>query len=126
MKLLDKAVQLEQEADAFGFSWETPQQIMDQIESECLEVREHLVADDATRDNEALEEEMGDLLHAALSLCVFYKFDPKITIKKTLDKFERRLNAVKSLAEEQGLAHLKGHEFDELMQFWDAAKQQVG
>jgi uncharacterized protein YabN with tetrapyrrole methylase and pyrophosphatase domain len=124
--LLAKVVELEQDADAFGFRWETRDQIMAQIESECLEIREHLDVNDDSVNHHALEEEIGDLLHAVFSLCVYCQFDPKHTLQKALSKFERRLNAVKNSAHEQGIHHLNGYAFDELMRFWDAAKAQVG
>ena len=72
MALLDKVVLLEQEADAFGFRWETTDQIMAQIESECAEISEHLHAGFAQANQAELQEEIGDLLHAVFSLCVFF------------------------------------------------------
>lgn len=119
MDLLDKAVRLEQEADTFGFKWETTAQIMQQIRSECVEITEHL--DQPTRQG-ALQEEIGDLLHAVLSLCVFCKLSPQETLQKTLNKFERRLMFVKQFAHAEGKSHLNGQPFTELMRFWDQAK----
>ena len=126
MALLDKVVLLEQEADAFGFRWETTDQIMAQIESECAEISEHLHAGFAQANQAELQEEIGDLLHAAFSLCVFCKMSPSDTLKKTLEKFERRFNAVKTIAEKRGLTSLNGYPFEELMAVWDQAKQLVG
>ena len=125
LDLLDRVVFLEQDAAAFGFRWETSAQIMAQIESECVEISEHLA--EGTQANQyALEEEIGDLLHAVFSLCVFCHFNPAETLKHTLDKFERRLNAVKKIAHERGLTDLNGHAFNELMCIWELAKQKVG
>ena len=126
MDLLEKVASLEAAADAFGFRWENTCQIMAQIQSECLEIGEHL--DNKVDDINLLElqEEIGDLLHAVFSLCVFCKLNPKDTLEKTLGKFERRLNAVKKIAQDNGLIDLKGHSFDELMQIWKKAKQRVG
>jgi len=123
MDLLEKVVFLEKEADAFGFKWENTDQIMAQINSECLEVGEHLHADIAKVNQVELQEEIGDLLHAVFSLCVFCNFSPQDTLEKTLEKFASRLNAVKQLANERGLANLNGFSFDELMGFWEQAKQ---
>jgi len=126
MDLLQKTLALEHEASNFGFCWENTTQIMAQILSECQEVSEHL-NQDATPDNTLLlQEELGDLLHAVFSLCVFCKLNPKDTLEKTLTKFERRLNAVKKLSHQMGFTTLKGQSFDELMQVWDKAKQLVG
>ncbi len=124
MKLLDKVTALENEAAEFGFQWETTDQLMAQIQSECIEITEHL---NSTHDNRAaLQEEIGDLLHAVFSLCVFCKLDPEETLMKTLEKFQRRLQAVKTIAQEQQLSNLRGKSFDELMVIWKRAKSRVG
>lgn len=124
MNVLEKLTQLEIEASDYGFKWETQHQIMSQIKSECAEIDEHLNNHDA--DKSKLQEEIGDLLHAVFSLTVFCKFDAEETLKKSIDKFERRLNAVKKIAKEQGIATLNDYTFDKLMQFWDQAKKRVG
>lgn len=123
MNLLEKVLQLEQHADEFGFRWENSAQIMAQIISECHEVEEHLLA---PGNQEQLQEELGDLLHAVFSLCVFCKLNPAQTLEKTLAKFERRMAAVQQIALEQGLTSLNGYPFVELMRYWDKAKQLVG
>lgn len=122
MDLLEKIVTLEVDAAEFGFQWENTAQIMHQIQNECAEVQEHL----ATSNPLGLQEEIGDLLHAVFSLCVFCKLSPQKTLAETLEKFERRLNSVKEQAQEQGFTNLKGQSFDSLMAFWDRAKELVG
>lgn len=92
---------LEQEAAVFGLQWETSDQIMTQIRNECLEIEEHL---HFPEQREALQDEIGDLLHAAFSLCVFNNFSPEVTLRKSLDKFEHRLNAMKKLAVKRQLS----------------------
>ena len=123
--MLEKLTHLEKEAEAFGFKWENTHQIMSQIKSECDEVDEHL--SNVTNDNKAkLQEEIGDLMHAVFSLCIFCELDAKETLSNSIDKFERRLHAVKMIAEENGITTLSGYAFDALMQFWDQAKKRVG
>jgi uncharacterized protein YabN with tetrapyrrole methylase and pyrophosphatase domain len=124
MNLLKKIRSLEEEAAAFGFQWETTSQIMEQIRSECLEVEEHLNVE-GNKDTSALQAEIGDLLHAVFSLCVFCKLDPKETLQQTVDKFERRFLAVKMIAKEKQLTTLQGLSFDELMSIWKQAKKSV-
>lgn len=125
MNLLKRFKRLEQEASEFGFQWETADQIIKQIHSECLEVTEHLKKD-SQEDQLALQEEIGDLLHAAFSLCVFCKFDPTKTLQLSTDKFERRFNAVKDIAKETQLQNLQGQPFSKLMNIWSQAKKRVG
>lgn len=126
MALLDKVVKLEEEASEFGFRWETTDQIMAQIESECEEIQEHLRLGISKANQAELQDEIGDLLHAVFSLCVFCRFSPRETLGLTLNKFERRLRAVKLIAEENGLNTLEGQPFDELMSIWNKAKELVG
>lgn len=126
MDLLDKVVTLEDGASEFGFKWETASQIMQQIQSECVEIKEHLGDNFSSDNSEKLQEEIGDLLHAAFSLCVYCNFNPRETLEQTLAKFERRLNAVKEITQMQGLSNLNGVPFDDLMAIWDQAKVRVG
>jgi uncharacterized protein YabN with tetrapyrrole methylase and pyrophosphatase domain len=119
MAVLEEIEHLEHEAAVFGLQWETTEQIMMQIRNECLEIEEQLCS---TNQREALQEEIGDLLHAVFSLCVFCDFSPEFTLAQSLDKFKQRLNAMKDIAKEQGLSHLKGKPFAELMQYWEQAK----
>lgn len=125
--ILQKVQTLEQDAIDFGFRWESSEQIMDQIRSELIEIDEHLTQRTADIRNSALlQEEIGDLLHAAFSLCVFCDFEPEKTLNQALAKFERRLNSVKGLAAKQGFNSLEGKSFEELMAFWREAKTRVG
>ncbi len=122
MNILEKVSKLEQETSEYGLAWENHQQIFSQIESELSEVKEEL----KNNNTSALQTEMGDLLHAVMTLCVFCRFDPKDTLDLALKKVERRFNAVKDIAHAQGLENLRGKTFAELMRFWDEAKLRVG
>lgn len=116
--MLKKLIDLEKEAANFGFRWETSEQIIQQIKSELLEIDVHL--NDGDRDK--LQDEIGDLLHAAFSLCVFNKVDPEKALVHSIEKFERRFRKVEKLTKESGLENLNGKSFDELMMFWEHAK----
>lgn len=120
--IFDDIKHLEKEAILLGLRWETKAQIMAQIRSECLEIEEHLEAKDK---RDALQDEIGDLLHAVFSLCTYCNFDTELTLRKSLDKFEHRLNAVKAIAKEEGLENLQGKSFEELMRYWELAKQRT-
>lgn len=123
--LLEKVEFLEKAASDFGFRWENGGQIMAQIRSELLEISEH-IDNKSSSSTPLLQEEIGDLIHAAFSLCVFFELSPQETLEKALSKFERRFMEVKKLAHNQGLADLVGRPFDELMNFWNQAKKTVG
>ena len=121
MPLFKQLTDLEIEASEFGFRWYNAEQILTQIRNECDEFNAHLIDNDTVK----LQEEIGDLLHAAFSLCVFCGFDASETVEKSVNKFERRFGCVKKIAKEHGLTTLNGKPFEELMTFWDEAKQRV-
>jgi uncharacterized protein YabN with tetrapyrrole methylase and pyrophosphatase domain len=69
-----------------------------------------------------MEEEMGDLLFAAVNLARFLQVDPEIALKNANAKFSRRFKEMERLAEERGKA------FEEVERagkekLWDEAKQ---
>lgn len=124
-QLFEKAIQLEKEAASFGFCWENTQQIMAQIASECTEIQEHLhpAMTQAPYTSPLLQEEIGDLFHAILSLCAFCHIDPTATLHLAITKFEKRLRRVQLLAHQQGLTNLQGYPFEVLMTYWNQAKE---
>lgn len=115
---MTKAVELELESKEFGFYWENIGQIIEQITSECHEIIEANKANDRSH----LQEEIGDLLHAAISLTVYCGFDPYETLDKSVSKFEKRYLSVVEKAKSDGRATLKGESFETLMAYWKAAK----
>lgn len=120
MPLIEKLAALEHEAAKFGFKWETPDQIIQQIQSELAEIDVHL----KDGNHSKLQDEIGDLLHAAFSLCIFCKLNAYDTLEKSIEKFERRFRSVQAIAKASGFTHLNGQSFETLMAFWDKAKQQ--
>jgi len=115
---LAKAKELELESKNFGFYWENIDQIIDQVTSECREVVEAY----NSGDKEHLEEEVGDLVHAAISLTVYCGFDPKKTLQKSVAKYEKRYRSVVEFAKNDGYETLQGMDFDTLMKYWNKAK----
>src|SRR5947208_2643424 len=98
MGILKKIVDLEEKATNFGFKWETTDQIMAQIQGEITEIDVHL----KDGDQKKLQEEIGDLMHAVFSLCIFCQFSPEETISNSVNKFERRFKMIQQLAAEKG------------------------
>lgn len=103
----------------FGFYWETVDQLIDQIMSECDEIQDALKHSNRTH----LQEEIGDLMLAATSLAVFCNFDPHETLKKSIDKFQERFNHLKDLVISDGKKNLHHESFDVLISYWKQAKK---
>jgi uncharacterized protein YabN with tetrapyrrole methylase and pyrophosphatase domain len=118
--LLKKVESLEIQAKEYGFYWHNAEQVMQQIHSECKEIEELL--DDRNKQSKELQEEIGDLLHAAISLCVYCGYDSKTTLEQALNKFEKRFIMTKYYAKQDGHNNLHGKTVKEMMKYWDMAK----
>jgi len=119
MDILKKVMKLENDAKEFGFAWESINQIIEQIQSECQEVLE------AHKNNDKihLQEEIGDLLHAAVCLAIFCEISPLEVLDQSREKLQKRYDIVVSLAKKDGLKDLKNQPLDVLMSYWNRAKK---
>lgn len=123
MEIWQRLVNLEEAAEEFGLKWPNALEIITQIESECQEIRVHLSQHDSSSDE--FKHEVGDLMHAVMSLAWFCGLNSKQTLEHSCDKFEKRLAMMKTVIAEQGLSHMQGRNFDELMLVWDEAKRRL-
>ncbi len=113
--------QLTRKASRIGFDWEDAGGVFEKMQEETEELKK------ASKEQNQLkvEEELGDLLFAAVNLSRFLKIDPEIALKKANAKFSRRFRAM------EGLARKNGREFkdlprEEMEAFWAAAKKSEG
>lgn len=118
---LQELIQLEKDVRNFGFDWPNIHTIIQQAQSECLEIEE-AISKQETSDR--LQEEIGDLLHTAISLCLFSGFSVEETLANVVKKFGGRMDKVMALAKQQGLSTLKNQSFEFMLTLWDKAKQQ--
>lgn len=116
--LLKQVEKQEFEAKKFGFYWENFHQLIQQIQSECVEIQEAW----GTGNTLHLEEEIGDVIHATVSLAIFCKLDPHKTLLNSMKKFQKRYDTVVQLAREEGYENLHQQSFEVLMDYWNRAK----
>lgn len=120
MNPLEQLVQLENDARKFGFDWPHHLMILEQIIDECREVREEI---DHGESQEKLQEEIGDLLHSVISLCIFSGFKVEETLSKTHIKFSRRMQLLKECVQRHGLEDLRGQSIHFMLQLWKEVKK---
>src|SRR5260370_30415058 len=81
-----------------GFDWQDAIGVFEKMREEAEELRKAL----QKQDHLEMEEELGDLLFAAVNLSRFLKLDPEIALKKANAKFSRRFRAMEGLARQSG------------------------
>ncbi|WP_253308622.1 MazG nucleotide pyrophosphohydrolase domain-containing protein [Rickettsia endosymbiont of Orchestes rusci] len=120
MSILKELINLEQDARGYGFDWSNHEMILEQVIDECREIKEAIENGEA---KERVQEEIGDLLHTAISLCIFSEFDVEETLRRTNKKFANRMNALKILTKKHNLPNLQGQPIEFMLKLWREAKE---
>ncbi len=109
--------QLTRRASRIGFDWENVDGVVEKLHEELGELRDAQTAQ--ARDQ--IENEIGDVLFAAVNLARFLKVDPEIALKRTNAKFTSRFREMERLARESGRAFANVPR-DEMESLWEQAK----
>lgn len=117
-----EAYQISRRAANIGFDWEHVEGIFDKLNEEAAELREHLGAMEKTGAQQGVEEEVGDLLFAAVNLARFLKVDPELALRKANRKFVSRFRAMEQEAARGG-GRLASVPREEMEAMWDRSKR---
>ncbi len=112
---LTRAAKLQGKAAKAGFDWRDISPAMDKLSEELEEFQA------AVREDSNVEEELGDLLFAAVKVGRFAGVDGETALQKACEKFIRRFRAVERLAE----GPLDGLDVPALEALWRRAKEEA-
>lgn len=107
---LIRAEKIQKKAAKAGFDWQNVNQAIDKVREELDEIQN---ANEGT-----VNEEVGDMLFAAVNVARMLKVEPEQALEKASDKFIVRFERVEKM--EKNLADLS---FDELLSLWRQAKE---
>jgi len=93
-----EALQLTKRAARTGFDWPDAGGILEKIREELAELQVELEG----KNQGNIEDEVGDLLFAAVNLDRFLKIDPEIALKNANKKFVRRFQEMEKAAADSG------------------------
>lgn len=115
-----RAEKVQKKAKKAGFDWPDASGAVDKLGEETAELKEAMAAG----DREAIAEELGDLLFAAVNVSRFVKVDGEDALNAATEKFIRRFARVEEKAKAQGkdMADMTLAELDAL---WDSAKEDL-
>ena len=103
-----------------GFEWPDADAALDKVEEETQELREAVASGDA----DAVTEELGDLLFAAVKVARFAGVDPEQAAHAACEKFIRRFAAMEAAAADSGVP-LEQRTLAQMQPLWQQAKQTV-
>lgn len=114
---LMRACKAGEKAAKVGFDFPTPGDAMKKVYEEAREVE--------TADSDAVSEEIGDLLFAAVNVARKHGADPEEALYRATDKFIGRFSAVEKAASESG-RRMEELSMAELDGIWDGVKAENG
>ena len=103
-----------------GFEWPDVYAALDKVDEEARELRAAVVSG----DTEAIGDELGDLLFAAVKVARFVGIDPEQAAHAACEKFIRRFSAMETAAANDGTA-LEQCTLAQMLSLWQQAKQTV-
>ena len=111
-----RAEKVQKKAKKAGFDWPDASGAVDKLSEELAELKEAIAQDSN------VEEELGDLLFAAVNVSRFVHADPEEVLNAATEKFISRFAKVEALATAQG-RDMKDMSLDELDKLWEQAKR---
>lgn len=113
---LIRAEKIQKKAQKVGFDWPNVSGAIEKVHEEAEELSQ------ALNGQGNVEEELGDLLFAAVNVARFTKIDPEQALERASDKFMNRFMQIEQAAQIQGKA-LEEMSLSEMEDLWQAAKR---
>jgi len=115
---LMRAEKLQKRAARTGFDWTEAEQIFAKLDEETAEVKQAI----AEGDQDAIEDEIGDLLFVCANLARRMEIDPETALRRANGKFESRFRSMEKLATNEG-AVFSALNLDEQEALWQRVKK---
>ncbi len=112
-----KADKIQRKAARVGFDWRHVNDVVAKVDEELRELKGAM----ASGDKKQFEEELGDLLFAAVNLARFEKLQAEELLNRTISKFVSRFQYVERAVHKRG-RRLEDCSLEELDALWESAK----
>jgi len=114
---LVRAQKAQSKAARVNFDWTEPRDVMAKVEEELRETNEAI----QSQQQERIEDEIGDLLFAAVNLARKCKIDAESALQSATDKFVARFNQLEDELKSRG-KKLGAVDLDEMDAIWETIK----
>ncbi len=115
---LIRSQKVQKSAAKVGFDWDKPEEALLKIREETDEVQQAL----ELGDKEKIEEEIGDLLFAAVNTARLAKVDSELTLNSATDKFIKRFSYMEQHAQKEFSKNFDQLSLEEMNILWEKAK----
>ncbi|MCX7831512.1 MAG: nucleoside triphosphate pyrophosphohydrolase [Actinobacteria bacterium] len=119
------ALNVQKKAARLGFDWKEASEVLYKLEEELNELKDSYSRFKHNGKNkEEIEEEVGDLLFAAINFARLAGVDPEYSLRKVTAKFVNRVKYVEALASKEGI-NLSEASIEVLDRLWERAKKEM-
>lgn len=112
-----KALRIQDKAKQTGFEWKKAEDVFEKVEEEILELKEAI----SQENQNAIEEEFGDVLFSLINYARFLHVDPENALEKINRKFIYRFQAMEKMAAENETT-LHALSLEEMDAMWNTIK----
>ncbi len=113
-----EGLKVSKKAAKVGFDWENAGQVFEKIDEEIAELRSAI----KQKDEQNIDEEIGDLLFAVVNLARKLGVEPETALKKTNRKFRKRFKFIEDDLKSQG-SSVEESDLREMDALWNKSKQ---
>jgi XTP/dITP diphosphohydrolase len=115
---LVKASRIQEKVAGVGFDWEHSDQVWEKVEEELGELKSEITS----KNQEAIEDEFGDVLFSLINYARFLKINPENALERSNKKFIKRFQYLESKAKtlQKSLSEMTLSEMDV---YWEEAKK---
>lgn len=118
---LSRAQKIQKRAAGVNFDWADAPAVLGKLQEEMTELQVAM----STRDEDAMRDELGDVLFTCVNLARHLGMDAEASLRQSTDKFERRFRRMETFVAQQG-SSLVGMSEAQMDQLWTAAKEALG
>ncbi len=115
-----RARRIQEKAANVGFDWRELSPILDKLDEEVIELKEAV----ASKDQDNIKDEMGDVFFSLVNLSRFLDINPEEALRMTITKFETRFAQVEKELKKRG-KNLTDSSLEEMDEIWNVVKKKA-
>ncbi|MCC6700732.1 MAG: nucleoside triphosphate pyrophosphohydrolase [Fluviicola sp.] len=117
---LIKAMRIQEKVKGIGFDWNNIEEVKNKVVEEFEELHEA----QASKDNDAIESELGDVLFSMINYARFIHVNPEDALERTNKKFIQRFQLMEEMIANEN-QNMENMSLEEMDVFWDKAKKSL-
>ncbi len=121
LSAIHRAENLQHQAAAQGFDWPNIKPVIDKLKEELQELEQAI----ASGDEDAIEDELGDLMFVCVNIARHRKINAEMALRRSNQKFIHRFEYVMAQMHASGQTMNK-QQLEQMEAFWQASKAIVG